>query len=157
MNKNFVIAAALILLAVSSCDTPRKDTRQVTPQPLNQMQIMRLKQDAAAVASSGTTTTTAPVQTSSAVVLNPAHGLPGHRCDIPVGSPLPGTPVRTDGGVQNSASAPAASNPARLSSVSESVPVTPGNITPSASTPRLNPPHGEPGHRCEIPVGSPLP
>jgi hypothetical protein len=35
-----------------------------------------------------------------------------------------------------------------------------GGATPSAaaaSGQRLNPPHGEPGHVCEIPVGEPLP
>jgi hypothetical protein len=36
--------------------------------------------------------------------------------------------------------------------------VTPETGTPSDQrTAKLNPPHGEPGHRCEIPVGSPLP
>jgi hypothetical protein len=27
----------------------------------------------------------------------------------------------------------------------------------SGTPPRLNPPHGQPFHRCDIPVGSPLP
>ena len=36
---------------------------------------------------------------------------------------------------------------------------TPAQATAGGSqdAPRLNPPHGQPGHICEIPVGSPLP
>ncbi len=30
-------------------------------------------------------------------------------------------------------------------------------VAGTESAPRLNPPHGEPGHICEIPVGAPLP
>ncbi|HEY9561332.1 MAG TPA: hypothetical protein VIR29_11165 [Anseongella sp.] len=64
--------------------------------------------------------------------LNPAHGQPGHRCDIAVGAPLPASPV---------------------------APATSTDLSPRKADTRvaLNPPHGQPGHLCEIPVGSPLP
>lgn len=67
--------------------------------------------------------------------LNPAHGLPGHRCDIAVGAPLNSPPGKTA-----TATAPTVATP---------VPAT----TAKAG---LNPKHGEPGHRCDIAVGAPL-
>ncbi|MBI5858762.1 MAG: hypothetical protein HZB42_14115 [Sphingobacteriales bacterium] len=82
--------------------------------------------------------------------LNPAHGQPGHRCDIAVGAPLdskPTTPV-------------VAMTPA--STTVETKPVTPvAPVTTSISTtntvaPGMNPEHGKPGHRCDIAVGAPL-
>ena len=70
--------------------------------------------------------------------LNPAHGQPGHRCDISVGAPLPGA-AQVNINPQPSV---AAANPV--------VPTT-------AAAPKLNPAHGQPGHRCDISVGAPLP
>ncbi len=73
--------------------------------------------------------------------LNPEHGQPGHRCDIPVGAPLNGgnaakpvvTPVQGNNLIQNQPGA-----------------------TPVKVADGLNPPHGQPGHRCDIKVGDPL-
>jgi hypothetical protein len=73
--------------------------------------------------------------------LNPKHGEPGHRCDIPVGSPLDSKP----------ASASPASKPQPATSVTPAV-----AAAPATGTGPLNPKHGEPGHRCDIPVGAPL-
>lgn len=70
------------------------------------------------------------------LAINPAHGEPGHRCDIQVGAPLPG--------------ATSTVNPA----IFEASQKTPTAQTAVSSN--LNPAHGEPGHRCDIPVGSPL-
>ena len=85
--------------------------------------------------------------------LNPPHGQPGHRCDIPVGEPLSSAP----------AAAPATTSPVVPTSLQTTpAPVTPvGSIlstTPATATaPGMNPPHGQPGHRCDIDVGAPLP
>lgn len=74
--------------------------------------------------------------------LNPAHGQPGHRCDIAVGQPLNSKPqankpaVTTPTPVVNTATAPVKSD---------------GNLAKG-----LNPAHGQPGHRCDIAVGQPL-
>ena len=76
--------------------------------------------------------------TTSASGLNPAHGQPGHRCDIAVGAPLNSAPTNK-----------AAATPAPVQTVS---PVQSAN----SSTAKLNPPHGQPGHDCTIPVGQPL-
>ena len=64
--------------------------------------------------------------------LNPAHGQPGHRCDIPVGTPLD-APLRTPDASSN------------------------GLMNTNTTTAILNPAHGQPGHRCDLAVGAPLP
>lgn len=78
--------------------------------------------------------------------LNPAHGQPGHRCDIPVGSPLNSKPEQ-----------PAVTTISQPSATQ--APATPViNTTPGTGValPGLNPAHGQPGHRCDIAVGAPL-
>jgi hypothetical protein len=72
--------------------------------------------------------------------LNPAHGQPGHRCEIPVGAPLN--------------SAPAAGNTAPV--ISKPATITQPQQPQQKGTVRLNPAHGQPGHDCNIPVGQPL-
>ena len=73
------------------------------------------------------------------VKVNPAHGLPGHRCDLPVGAPLNGTAANT--------ATPTSTNN------TQSTTVSPIRLDQS---PSVNPPHGEPGHDCAVPVGAPL-
>lgn len=83
------------------------------------------------------TTETAKGVTADEIKVNPAHGLPGHRCDLPVGAPL------------NQAAKPAETPISELPSTS----VSPIRVN---QTPELNPPHGEPYHDCSIPVGAKL-
>lgn len=68
--------------------------------------------------------------------LNPAHGQPGHRCDIAVGAPLD-------------------SKPAQVTTQQPTTVSTPQPVA-QATAPGMNPPHGQPGHRCDIAVGAPL-
>ncbi len=78
---------------------------------------------------------------------NPPHGQPGHKCEIPVGAPL------------NSAPKSPASAPQSITVDPNSAKKDPAayNVTPPPSTaPGMNPPHGQPGHRCDISVGAPL-
>jgi hypothetical protein len=77
----------------------------------------------------------------AAAGMNPAHGQPGHRCDIAVGAPLNSKPA---------AAKPAAATPAIQPAIAQQ----PAPVTPTA--PGMNPAHGQPGHRCEIAVGAPL-
>jgi len=89
--------------------------------------------------------------------MNPPHGQPGHRCDIPVGQPL------------NSKPAPTQQTPNPSANQTQSIQIDPNSLQPGkfsvdntgkAKTIKtakgMNPPHGEPGHRCDIPVGQPL-
>jgi hypothetical protein len=95
--------------------------------------------------------------------MNPAHGQPGHRCEIPVGAPLNSSPA-----------AGKASTPQMISN-DPNTKITPaqvnanGTLTPAnsgapailnpgtATAAGMNPAHGQPGHRCDIAVGQPLP
>ena len=86
--------------------------------------------------------------------MNPAHGQPGHRCDIEVGMPLNSPP-----GKKAATSTP--------SKVTQTTTVTPemlnqtntstATTTPVVTAPGMNPPHGQEGHVCAVPVGEPLP
>jgi len=90
-----------------------------------------------------TITQTAAAQTTTAAGMNPAHGEPGHRCDISVGAPLNSKPAP-----------PATVQPAPVTAQPQ---VTMKEVpTTTKTAPGMNPPHGEPGHKCEIAVGAPL-
>ncbi|KFF08990.1 hypothetical protein [Chryseobacterium luteum] len=86
-------------------------------------------------------------------IKNPPHGQPGHRCDIPVGQPLNVNPAAIQ-------TAPG-QNP------NNAIKIDPNSMSPGKvaidnngkqvkTAPGMNPPHGQPGHRCDIPVGQPL-
>ena len=73
--------------------------------------------------------------------LNPAHGQPGHDCAVEVGAPL-------------KSSGAAKANVITTPTVSTTPTI---NAQPAAKTAAgLNPPHGQPGHKCEVEVGAPL-
>lgn len=86
--------------------------------------------------------------------MNPPHGQPGHRCDIQVGAPLNSKP----------APVPAPTGAAISKQITMPTPTTapssnnvPAILQPNAnSTTGKNPPHGQEGHRCDIPVGADL-
>ncbi|PTT35972.1 hypothetical protein DBR28_11580 [Chryseobacterium sp. HMWF028] len=84
--------------------------------------------------------------------MNPPHGQPGHRCDIPVGQPLNSQPAAAQN-INVNGSNTIQIDPNALS---------PGKITLDnngkqvKTAPGMNPPHGQPGHRCDIQVGQPL-
>ena len=68
--------------------------------------------------------------------VNPPHGQPGHKCELPVGAPLNGTAKPASAGQNNQVK-----------------PVTGPAVTAS---PKTNPAHGMPGHRCDLAVGAAL-
>jgi hypothetical protein len=84
--------------------------------------------------------------------LNPPHGQPGHRCDIAVGAPLDSPP-----GTQNPASGASATTTTPIDILQKPA-ENPTNTNTSTTTVAegMNPPHGQPGHRCDIAVGAPL-
>ena len=96
--------------------------------------------------------TTTQVQTTAG--LNPPHGQPGHRCEIPVGAPLDSKPAQKTQPqtTQVVTTKPAEQPVMKINSNSGSTTIT-GTSTP----PGMNPPHGQEGHRCDIAVGAPLP
>lgn len=82
-----------------------------------------------------------PQATTTAPGMNPPHGQPNHRCDIAVGAPL---------------NSPPGKNPATQATQAP-VQAQPQNAAPVVTAPGMNPPHGQPGHKCEVAVGAPLP
>ncbi len=90
-----------------------------------------------------TTTTPAPLTVKKG--MNPPHGQPLHRCDIPVGAPL-NSPINTTQKTATSSTTATQTN-------TNNVPALLASPTPEG----MNPPHGQDGHRCDIAVGSPLP
>lgn len=80
---------------------------------------------------------------SNSTGMNPAHGQPGHRCDIAVGAPLNSPPGKS------------ASVPNSGANVTAPV-ITKTNVPAVVTKPGMNPPHGQAGHRCDIAVGAPL-
>lgn len=96
---------------------------------------------------SNLSTTSTTIKTGAGI--NPAHGQPGHRCDIAVGAPLDGKPIQAT--IQQPATTVTPSKP------SAALPFTPVNNTASTTVAKgMNPAHGQPGHRCDISVGAPL-
>lgn len=124
--------------------------------------------------------TAAPTNTTSASTqaLNPAHGAPGHRCDIAVGAPLNSPAATTAGTIPNQRPGQMSplmqANPSANNNVSTTnippatvqsgqpvqAPAISRPVTTSAPTTTtaagMNPPHGQPNHRCDIAVGAPL-
>ncbi len=90
----------------------------------------------AAATSNSTQTTTGGI--------NPAHGQPGHRCDVAVGAPLNSKP--------NSQTTQVVPSGQPIQIQNQTVATT----QPAKTAKGMNPPHGQPGHRCDIAVGAPL-
>lgn len=126
MNHIKRLCALLLIILASACDNT-EDKSTTTP-------LTTIPAD---------TTTKQPVQqptvpATGTVALNPAHGMPGHRCDIKVGEPLNSLPTL----------APDMSKPP------PAIPPSPSQSTSGSGA--KNPAHGMPGHRCDIAVGAPL-
>lgn len=119
----------------ASIETPLKSKDSLAANPLPNPVVSADSTAAQPVQTVNTQAATTP-QTVAAG-MNPAHGQPGHRCDIAVGAPL------------NSA-------PAKPATTTTTQTVTPAPATATKTAPGMNPPHGQPGHRCDIAVGAPL-
>lgn len=95
-----------------------------------------------------------PQATTTAPGMNPPHGQPNHRCDIAVGAPLNSPPGKNPAQAQ-AAPAPVQAQP--VSANAGNATMLPSNTGGNAVAAGVNPPHGMPGHRCDIAVGAPLP
>jgi len=106
----------------------------------------------------GTTpTNTAPLPVNKNIVtgaatpkLNPAHGQPEHRCDISVGAPLPAESLPNV--IPSVPTSPVLNSPVQATPALQTTPIAAPVVTAG-----LNPAHGQPGHRCDVSVGAPLP
>ena len=108
-----------------------------------------------------TSSTTTPAVTAKG--MNPAHGQPGHRCDIDVGAPLnskptkPSTAVTTQKMPQTTTKTTTITPEMMNKTVATPSAVPAGIAAPVETAPGMNPPHGQEGHTCSVPVGAPLP
>jgi len=133
MRKRPYVIAALIPIAVGVyfAMSAKEETKLVPP--VNMTSFPNLKQLA-----------------KPAAGINPPHGQPGHRCDIAAGAPLPtsGKPL---------ASPQPSFTPVKSAAVQTPVPVSSAISTVKNPVLKVNPPHGQPGHRCDVKTGDPLP
>ncbi|MBB1149109.1 MULTISPECIES: hypothetical protein [unclassified Myroides] len=162
--KNYLLAvSSLFILSLTACKDTGKEPSNIT------IDGTATEQPASAAPATGAEATPAPntaaqpatnqasttQATGAKSNLNPPHGQPGHRCDIQVGAPLDTPP----GGGMSATATPASTasqgqpflvNDAAKSRIAQEQGQT-------ASSGKINPPHGQPGHRCDIQVGQPLP
>ncbi len=166
MNTKYLFGLFFIGLLVCSCKKelePQESSVPMTPPAAAAQQPggMAMQQPAA----NGQPVTVTPQQMQAqatpgqpakvAAGMNPAHGQPGHRCDIPVGAPL------NSPGAKTTAQTPASTTQAmRITPNGSATPAilnaNPTAAAPVETKPGMNPPHGQPGHRCDIAVGAPL-
>ncbi|MBL0306843.1 MAG: hypothetical protein IPQ25_12675 [Chitinophagaceae bacterium] len=161
--KYFIYLPALLLLAATTgCGNASDEESTTTPANTSTMQPATIStggdtartqtvqvQPAADLSTQVNSTNQPPAPVISKAGLNPAHGQPGHRCDIQVGAPLDSKPTQ--------ATVNTNPQPATITSTpSPAAPVLNTNTAPGATAAGLNPAHGQPGHRCDIAVGAPL-
>lgn len=172
LYKYIVLIASAVLFTMISCSPAQKETKPEVVQKQNQVPQTILKSDTPAIISTAPLavkeSAPATVLPNTAAItgqpttppkLNPAHGQPFHRCDIPVGSPLNGAPATAQTPSQRinrTGTSPTLANAARLNNQQSNNSSAPAVTNATTTPPKLNPPHGQPFHRCEIPVGSPL-
>ena len=163
MKKYFLFISAATLTLIISCSPAKKESNSEAVQQLKQVQQTTLSTDTSTPVTSVPvavkTNQPAAVQTASTPPkLNPPHGEPYHRCDIPVGSPLnTPTSAKPAPAVNRTGTSPTLANAAKLNNAQAVNPTAPTVANATSGKPKLNPAHGKPYHRCDITVGSPLP
>ena len=151
MNKNLLPACIVAIMFLSACQANgyQNDPTNSTAKPFTYPVAADANKSVFTNINKTTGTRTPqmfpsiPVQSgtgNSIGALNPAHGQPGHRCEIAVGAPL-------TSGVQQVQQSPPAT---------QTFPVFSTTAANASGTTGLNPAHGQPGHRCDIAVGAPL-
>lgn len=151
MNK--VFSFALLAVMFASCQTDADNDPAVLTSDTTDMSMsttpVATTMDTSMAPAPVVNMEAAPAANQSSAGLNPEHGKPGHRCDIPVGAPL-----------NSPAGAPPVA-PTTINTVPQVIqtqaPAPPVMTPPVAEKgQRLNPQHGQPGHDCAVPVGAPL-
>lgn len=131
----------IFIVFLSACESSAGN--QVVPPPVTNSSPVTAQPQSNPVLPNDNFTGAQPNQpANSSVALNPKHGQPGHRCDIPEGAPL---------------NSPAANQPMSIQQPAPANPILSQPVmNQSAGNVKLNPPHGQPGHDCTIAVGQPL-
>ena len=150
LKKAFFTIAALTSILLISCGGEDESPTTIALPDASTVPLVSSPDSQTALTNSGLSPTG-----NAGVALNPAHGQPGHRCEIAVGAPLNSLP--------NAAASPLITPPASTTIAPASTTIAPIStasvpaLTPTnTATLKFNPKHGEPGHRCELAVGAPL-
>ena len=128
--------ACLLLLACNSSIDQNRDNTPPAPVPVNNVSLPQ------------GINTTAPA--TAVTGINPAHGQPGHNCDVAPGAPMPAAGNST--AITPAGTAAPVPPQATMTAPVIRLPQT-GAVTPAA---RINPAHGQVGHDCGVAVGQPL-
>ncbi|MBB6332347.1 hypothetical protein HNP24_003339 [Chryseobacterium sediminis] len=155
--KNTFIGLIAVSLLAASCKKDEKATYLKEEANAGQPSVaLNTASKTSLMEQAGIQSTSNPAPMATAPGMNPPHGQPGHRCDIPVGQPLNSKPATATPASQN-----INTNGNNIVQIDPNA-VSPGKITldnngkQAKTAPGMNPPHGQPGHRCDIPVGQPL-
>ena len=150
LRKAFFAIAAITSIFLIGCGGEDESQTSIVLPDAASVPLVPSPDSQTALTNSGLTPTV-----NAGVALNPAHGQPGHRCEIAVGAPLNSLP--------NAAASPLITPPASTTIAPASTTIAPIStasvraLTPTnTATLKFNPKHGEPGHRCELAVGAPL-
>ncbi len=175
LGSSIFVIAFFTLFTLGSCSSSQNESKQTPAIPVlpqNQEPTTVTNPEPEQPVSAETATQPTEAQGNGEVMLNPPHGEPFHRCDIPVGAPLNSAPANTTRQTTSNpptAAAPVTTNTAPRPTNNPTSPTLENAMRmnpsqarsttapPSGTKPRLNPPHGQPWHRCDIAVGSPLP
>lgn len=156
--KNTLLGLMAISIFTVSCKKDERATYLTEEAGVEQPAVAVNQAPKASLIDQAGITTGSGTATVTAAGMNPPHGQPGHRCDIPVGQPLNSAPTQPQNG----------QNVAVNAQQGQAIQIDPNALQPGkftvdksgkakTVTPKgMNPPHGEPGHRCDIPVGQPL-
>jgi hypothetical protein len=147
MNSKILLTTIIVTsLVFTSC---KKELEPQESTPTSELVKLGLAKDTAKTQSVVQMPATNPnTVLSSNAGLNPAHGQPGHRCDIAVGAPLNSAPTQQAQTTQTVQQVQANTKQQQVVTTTVAPPVKVGK--------GMNPSHGQPGHRCDIPVGAPL-
>ncbi len=200
MKSSIVLIIVSVFFILTSCNQATQDSDQTQQSPNtssaseNLMKVDTLPTQPEPVKTDNVEVSTGE-EKNEVAMLNPPHGQPNHRCDIPVGAPLNSAPKTSNTtAASTTAASPATStstntttsatntnSPAKSNETQVSSPATgaasssfsptvenasklnnPQRQTTSTTAnkgpkPATNPAHGQPYHRCDIAVGSPLP
>ncbi|WP_228437464.1 hypothetical protein [Chryseobacterium sp. 7] len=155
--KNTFIGLIAVSLLAASCKKDERATYLKEEANAGQPNVaLNTTSKTALMDQAGIQSSPNPAPMATAPGMNPPHGQPGHRCDIPVGQPLNSQPAAATPGAQN-----VNVNGNNTIQIDPNA-VSPGKITLDnngkqvKTAPGMNPPHGQPGHRCDIQVGQPL-
>lgn len=155
--KNTFIGLIAVSLLAASCKKDERATYLKEEANAGQPNVaLNTTSKTALMEQAGIQSNVAPAPMATVPGMNPPHGQPGHRCDIPVGQPLNGQPAAATPAKQN-----VNVNGGNTIQIDPNA-VSPGKISLDnngkqvKTAPGMNPPHGQPGHRCDIPVGQPL-